>query len=306
MSKKRIAYHGSGKVFDHFDSNHIGSGQDVQKYGRGFYFASSPRLAEFYRQDVAQVIPDSDHTLVRDGEALADDDPLVIELNQLKSDIDAFNAMMHECSAEGFKTSSGALYRVAISGSVDLLNSQHGHLIIDYIRIIELLYGETVYEDVYNEAYEAACEHSMSFDDEAFGDLILHMFLCERNAELAERCQDMAPDYDWDAAFACADERPLALDMYEMDKTLYSSLVHFFGDEEDAQRFLYRNFQIAGIESPVGGVSHYQPESDEVQYVIFPCAAEAIKIETVCRHDFDGFVERYAEPAIKYESDYAF
>jgi hypothetical protein len=43
------AYHGSRHEFDAFDYNKIGTGEGVQAYGRGLYFAENPAVAGHYR-----------------------------------------------------------------------------------------------------------------------------------------------------------------------------------------------------------------------------------------------------------------
>jgi hypothetical protein len=43
------AYHGSPHDFDRFDSSKIGTGEGVQAYGHGLYFAEEPSVAQSYR-----------------------------------------------------------------------------------------------------------------------------------------------------------------------------------------------------------------------------------------------------------------
>lgn len=47
------AWHGSGKRFDRFDSSKIGTGEGVQVYGHGLYFAEEPDVARQYRAALA-------------------------------------------------------------------------------------------------------------------------------------------------------------------------------------------------------------------------------------------------------------
>lgn len=47
------AFHGSPHDFDRFDSSKIGTGEGVQAFGHGLYFAQSEELAERYRKALA-------------------------------------------------------------------------------------------------------------------------------------------------------------------------------------------------------------------------------------------------------------
>jgi hypothetical protein len=47
------AYHGSPHEFEQFDSSKIGSGEGVQAYGRGLYFAESEPVAKGYREKLS-------------------------------------------------------------------------------------------------------------------------------------------------------------------------------------------------------------------------------------------------------------
>lgn len=47
------AFHGSPHDFDRFDINRIGTGEGAQAYGHGLYFAENPKVAEGYRQTLA-------------------------------------------------------------------------------------------------------------------------------------------------------------------------------------------------------------------------------------------------------------
>lgn len=46
------AYHGSPHDFDRFDTSRIGTGEGAQTYGRGLYFAESPEVAAFYKEEI--------------------------------------------------------------------------------------------------------------------------------------------------------------------------------------------------------------------------------------------------------------
>ena len=47
------AYHGTPHIFDRFDSGKIGTGEGVQAYGHGLYFAGDKAIADFYRKTVS-------------------------------------------------------------------------------------------------------------------------------------------------------------------------------------------------------------------------------------------------------------
>ncbi len=54
--RKGIAvFHGSPHDFDKFDASKIGTGEGVQAYGHGLYFAESPLVAETYKRDLARL-----------------------------------------------------------------------------------------------------------------------------------------------------------------------------------------------------------------------------------------------------------
>lgn len=44
-------YHGSANDFDRFDLGKVGEGEGAQVYGHGLYFAESPEVAEYYREN---------------------------------------------------------------------------------------------------------------------------------------------------------------------------------------------------------------------------------------------------------------
>ncbi|MCW2240707.1 LPD1 domain-containing protein [Azospirillum canadense] len=48
-----VAYHGSPHDFDRFSLDHLGTGEGVQAFGHGLYFASSQTVAEWYRDRLA-------------------------------------------------------------------------------------------------------------------------------------------------------------------------------------------------------------------------------------------------------------
>lgn len=53
-SKYRIAYHGSPHRFDRFDTAYIGTGEGLQAFGWGLYFAGDAGIAEHYRESLAK------------------------------------------------------------------------------------------------------------------------------------------------------------------------------------------------------------------------------------------------------------
>lgn len=58
------AYHGSPHAFDEFSTDHIGSGEGVQAYGYGLYFAENPGIAEGYKRQL------STHVTTIDGKTV--------------------------------------------------------------------------------------------------------------------------------------------------------------------------------------------------------------------------------------------
>lgn len=46
-------YHGTNKKFSRFDTSKVGTGQEVEAHGFGFYFTSNKDIAEFYAKDLA-------------------------------------------------------------------------------------------------------------------------------------------------------------------------------------------------------------------------------------------------------------
>lgn len=50
---RRLLFHGSGKEFDQFDPQFIGSGDGASFQGRGFYFTPDEQMAEKYARDQA-------------------------------------------------------------------------------------------------------------------------------------------------------------------------------------------------------------------------------------------------------------
>jgi hypothetical protein len=51
-----IAYHGSPHTFDRFDMSKIGTGEGVQAYGHGLYFAENESVAKDYRDALANTV----------------------------------------------------------------------------------------------------------------------------------------------------------------------------------------------------------------------------------------------------------
>lgn len=47
------AYHGSPAIFDKFDINKVGSGEGMQAYGHGMYFAENPAVAKEYQKQLS-------------------------------------------------------------------------------------------------------------------------------------------------------------------------------------------------------------------------------------------------------------
>ena len=47
------AYHGSPHTFERFDITKLGSGEGNQTYGHGLYFAQEPKIASYYRKQLA-------------------------------------------------------------------------------------------------------------------------------------------------------------------------------------------------------------------------------------------------------------
>lgn len=56
-TKYAAAYHGSPHDFDKFESSKIGTGEGVQAFGHGLYFAGKREVAEYYRDSLAQRNP---------------------------------------------------------------------------------------------------------------------------------------------------------------------------------------------------------------------------------------------------------
>lgn len=52
-AQDRIFYHGSASEFDKFDMNKVGSGDGLNKYGYGIYFADNEDLARFYANELS-------------------------------------------------------------------------------------------------------------------------------------------------------------------------------------------------------------------------------------------------------------
>jgi hypothetical protein len=47
------AWHGSPHIFDKFDSSKLGTGEGVQMFGPGLYFAENPEVAKWYRETLS-------------------------------------------------------------------------------------------------------------------------------------------------------------------------------------------------------------------------------------------------------------
>jgi len=73
----QAAFHGSPHRFERFDSAHMGSGEGVQAYGWGHYFASKREIAEWYREKLIDDYLNFDEIIV-DGKSITYD-----ELNNL-------------------------------------------------------------------------------------------------------------------------------------------------------------------------------------------------------------------------------
>lgn len=52
-----IVYHGTPHHVDLFSTNHIGTGEGVQAYGWGMYFAESKEVAEYYKDSLTDLDP---------------------------------------------------------------------------------------------------------------------------------------------------------------------------------------------------------------------------------------------------------
>jgi len=59
------AYHGSAGDFDEFDIRKIGSGEGLQAYGRGLYFAEEPLVGKMYRDELGTIIKYDGKTIWR-------------------------------------------------------------------------------------------------------------------------------------------------------------------------------------------------------------------------------------------------
>lgn len=56
---RMVAWHGSPHVFDKFSTDKIGTGEGAQAYGYGLYFASSEDVADYYKNALGRIDPDS-------------------------------------------------------------------------------------------------------------------------------------------------------------------------------------------------------------------------------------------------------
>lgn len=67
------AFHGSPHTFDKFTTEKIGTGEGMQAYGHGLYFAGKKEVAEFYREKLSNSSNDAIYTV--NGEKLDNDTP---------------------------------------------------------------------------------------------------------------------------------------------------------------------------------------------------------------------------------------
>lgn len=79
------AYHGSPHKFDEFDMGKIGTGDGLQAYGHGLYFAENPKIATEYRDNLSFLSPQSmEEEIARDALKYYQDRDAAIQA--LKSD----------------------------------------------------------------------------------------------------------------------------------------------------------------------------------------------------------------------------
>lgn len=306
MASSKCFYHGSGRIFDRFDPDKSGSGQGVEKFGRGIYLAENPALADFYRRDITHAYLLCDHTLLKAGDVVADNAPERVEFEAVMRDREAYREFVREWKAEGGVIETGALYEVSESRDLVLLNEEEPELQVDEYELICALYGEALYEQIEEQIEEAAAEHSMMTNSEQIERLMHDLFLKEWDVAQYDMMRDIAPDLDWQSVYAEVLAHPLDLDPDSPNAYLYDSLTHHFADELKAQSFLYETFGIGGRDLPANAVSHYQPEPGERMHLIFPCALDQLNIREVCTHDFEAFVDArrpVIEASARYEED---
>ncbi|MES2671626.1 MAG: hypothetical protein V4673_14580 [Pseudomonadota bacterium] len=145
------AWHGSPHVFDRFSMDHLSTGEGVQAYGHGLYFAERKATAKYYREAFASPLNAPDHLafdLLKDAKgdrqaaAMVADammaDPLVYQ-----PDVVTKAKALIESGAEIQKGELGALYRVRIKADPERLLDYDKPLSeqSDYVRKIMREHG---------------------------------------------------------------------------------------------------------------------------------------------------------------------
>lgn len=109
------AYHGSPHKFDKFSLAHMGSGEGVQAYGWGLYFAGNKAVAEYYRK-----------TLTGETEGKHDQRMAAARIQRKRAKFwaekgDAARAQEHEKNAAELEKEAGQLYKVDIPSDDTML-----------------------------------------------------------------------------------------------------------------------------------------------------------------------------------------
>lgn len=244
------AYHGTNKIFQHFDLRHQGEGEGGDLLVKGVYNATTISVADDYRKKVAT--PGSahtDHCYFSDDVSLpASETDKISQLLAIRDDSDTPEAMRDKAvdelallGAHDPVLMAGAVYETIVPDRQYLLHWEGG-LNDQPFNVVEFMrqwYGEDEIEEI----YEEAVEDSPISDLDEFDRVFENALLCGVKSMRYELRQ-IAPDFDWQRldtlmGAKCPDLHP-GEDTIDVGRTLYATLRHVEGGDEGAAKHLAR------------------------------------------------------------------
>ena len=102
----QTAYHGTGKKFERFNNDYMGTGEGNQVHGWGMYFSQDKSVAEHYRKMLSPELPDATEIMVGEGLSLQGlYDNIMDDIDHGRGDIDENSekqAMLENYMASGY------------------------------------------------------------------------------------------------------------------------------------------------------------------------------------------------------------
>lgn len=276
------AYHGSHKIFKGFNLDKINTGNQLQKLGYGFYFTSTPDVAENYRKNACCGNDTSTVYVNREtAEEFFQNSRLytAIELvyeegydTALEISEDSEHEQYYPELAkhlteidenDEFDLFEGGIYEVLIPSKDNLIDLDNFNY-LDYFKIFKDFCDKNSFNELYSYLLSEFDPLSTNYDfDEFFEKFVTEYHDCE----FKDSFEDAIPNADMNLAHRLMGKAYLEIHNDYTGQNLYSDLSYLLGSEKKASEYLTKF-------DKQGSFTEYGPKikgstDNEITYIIW-------------------------------------